>query len=507
MAFDPYASARPFFSPKDAPSHVVTQADKDRLQSYDLYQNIYWTQPNTFKLQQRGQDASPIYLPSPRKLIEACNRFLAVDFGYLITATTDAIRAQLQALVAKVFAREDFFSKFNSQKRYGLIKGAQIWHIVGESKAQPGLGQNIDVLELDPSNYFPIVDPDDADKVVGCHLVDIIVDPADANKNRTLARRQTYRKEPDGTISSELVYCEPDKWDDRNLKPSEIKIKQIITPKFSLPSEITALPVYHIKNSRIPGQPFGVSELLGMERVMAAVNQSVSDEELALAMAGLGVFFTTSGPPRTADGRTGAWELGPAIVVEGSKDSRFDRISGVTTVAPMLDHMKFILGEMASSFPVPDVAAGKVDVSVAESGISLQLQLSPLLAHNAEKEGSMLGVYDQMFFDLLHMWLPAFEGVPAEVPAALSAVVGDPMPKNRQAQIDEIIKLVQAKLLSIEEGRAELIKLGYNLAVNADGQPSADPIINQERQMALAASADDFSDRVNRELDGAGAGA
>jgi len=503
MSFEPYASAVPFFDTAKAPTHVVDPEDKLRLQSYDLYENIYWSVPQTFKIMQRGQDSRPIYLPSARKMIEACNRFLGVDFGFFVTGTdSEDERIGVTALLHKLFKRENFFMKYATQKRYGLIRGDALWHIVGDPTKVPGEGEALSIYELDPRTYFPIFDKDNAEKRIGCHLVDIITDPNDANKSKKVARRQTYLKEETGEITSELAYFEPNAWDDRHLEPKDIKRLRTVTNKFALPPAITMLPVYEIPNNRIPGKTFGYSELLGVERVFAAVNQAVSDEELSLAMAGLGVFWTTAGPPVDTAGNIVPWDIGPAQVVEVAKDTSFNRLQGVTSVAPMIDHMRFILDETQGGLGIPDIAAGKVDVTVAESGISLQLQLAPLLAKNAEKELTLISSYDQFFYDLVHSWMVAFEGVSDGSTATAVAVVGDPMPKNRKAQIDEIITLVGGNLISIEEGRIRLQKLGYEFEGTA-----ADPIISQERELARARNADPYIDRLNEETGTAGQGA
>jgi hypothetical protein len=509
MVFDPYAAPRVLYDKAKAPTHVVTDEDRDRLQSYSLYEDIYWNVPNTFRIKQRGSDANPIYLPSARGIIEACNRFLAVDFGYLVSAETDEVRNQILALVNKIFKREEFFTKFNSQKRYGLIRADSFWHIVADPlKGEEGSGERISIHEVDPAHVFPIWDKDNIDRKVGYHLVDVIIDPDDENKTKTLARRQTYRRQDDGTITSELLHFEPDKWDDRNLKPADIKRipKSFDKELFTLPEEITALPVYQVTNNRIPGKVFGISEIMGVETVFGAVNQSVSDLELSLAMGGLGVYWTTSGPPRDAAGNVVRWQIGPAMMLELAKESQIGRLPGIQSADPPIDHMNFIMGQAQFGLGVPDIAAGKVDVEVAESGISLFLQMSPLLAKNSEKEGSMVEKYDQMFHDLIKMWLPAFEGVNPESIASMVSVVGDPMPKNRKAQIDEIIALATCTppLLSNEEARRELVKLGYGDLENDHGEVSSDPIITQERLLAQAR--DPFAQRLNEELGETGAG-
>ena len=142
---------------------------------------------------------------------------------------------------------------------------------------------------------------------------------------------------------------------------------------------------------------------------------------------------------------------------------------------------------------VPDIAAGKVDVAIAESGISLRLQLAPILSANAEREQNMLGVYDQMFFDILNMWLPAYEGTRVE--AEIGTLVGDPLPKNREAQVKEIMDLKTAGIITAEEARTKLIELGgYEIEAKSDA-------LVAETQ-AMAAASDTFNKRVDAELNG-----
>lgn len=493
MAFDPYGSVKPYFKAGEAPVYAVSEEDKARIQSYDFYENAYWNMPNTYKIMQRGLDAAPIYLPSTRKMIEAVNRFFAKKFNYLITGDTGNA---LTNLVISLFKREKFFTKFVTQKRYGLIKGDAMWHIVGDLDKPEG--ERLSLYELSPSNYFPIME---GEKRVGCHLVDVIIDPNDPNKSKTVARVQTYRKEVRSasappTITSQQALYEVGKWDDRNLEPKDIKLIRMLKPLFDLPPQITSLPVYDVPNNRIPGpSPFSYSEVVGIERVFAAVNQAVSDEELSLAMAGLGVFWTDAGPPR--DEKSGAimpWDIGPARMIEVAAGSKVNRLAGITSVDPMIDHMKFILGEAQSGLSIPDIAAGKVDVTIAESGVSLQLQLEPLLAHTQEKEGGLIEEYDRMFYDLVHGWFPAYEGTSETTSATMVATTSDPMPRNRKADIAELMELKSAGILSAEEVRTILIEQhGYKITA------AVDKLL--EEQAARATAEDPFSARAAEELD------
>lgn len=490
----PYTTARQFIA--TLPSWLG-QADAERIAAYQLYEDMYWNMPDTFKLMQRGSDTAPIYIPSARVIIEATNRYLAKDWDYVIDPRigTPADRELIDAQLKRLFKRELMWAKFSTQKRFGLIRGDAVWHIVADPTKAPG--KRLSVYEVDPAAYFPIYQDDDLDRLVGCHLVDQI-----EYASKTVIRRQTYRKDPvSGVITSELALFESAKWDDRDLTPytdgtskaNTLKLIAQLQPVTPLPPQITALPVYHIKNNRTPGSPFGSSELRGLERISAAVNQAISDQELSLALDGIGLYATTSGPPVDADGNETNWTLGPGRVVELDATADFKRISGVQSL-PGLEHIKFLLSEQRRGAGVPDIAAGMVDVTVAESGIALALQLSPLLAKNAEKEQEMLGVYDHMLYDITHAWLPTFEGFTiADV--EVTSIVSDPMPINRKDRIDEILKLVAGGLVSAAYAREKLIELGYEFPENMGAD-----IVQEITAISEARSFDPFASRVASEL-------
>lgn len=505
MATDQWASARPLFG--KAPEHVIADADKARLQAYALYEKIYRNEPRTFELQQYGQNADPIYLPSPKKIIEASNRFLAVDWNYVIDpdlGTPDEQKA-MGDLFSQLWRRERMISKFNTQKRYGLVWADAIWHIYADPRKPAG--HRVSIKEVHPSHYFPILDPLDNERIIGVHLVDFVRDPREKDPltKKTVVRRQTYRKfeAPNGTIriTSETGTYEQIAWDDRNMLEKNLKKVSQIEQEHDLDPKITSIPVYHIANKRMPGSIFGDSQLAGIERIFAAANQSISDEELTLVTQGLGMFYTTSGPPKNADGTTGAWDLGPGQMVEVSPEDKVGRLTGVTSVAPMLEHIKFMLEEATSSVGLSDIAMGRVNVTVAESGISLFLQLAPLLASNKEQEDEMLPVYDNMWYDLKTGWFPTYEQTNPETPVEITTYVGDPMPVNKDAEITRIVTLVTAQLMSLDEARTKLVQLGVEIDLKTTDAAS---IIAEAAALSTAKFGDPFNNRYNTENDDPG---
>jgi hypothetical protein len=158
---------------------------------------------------------------------------------------------------------------------------------------------------------------------------------------------------------------------------------------------------------------------------------------------------------------------------------------------------------MAEASGTPEIAVGRVDVAIAESGISLQMQLMPLLAQNAEKELEMIMELDQMFHDITAMWLPAYEYESfgnAEVMSELNVVCvfDDPTPKNRDAKVQEVVLLDSSNLILKTMAIQELRDLGYKYPTvdPLTGVPLTDEdiaamLLNQ--QAALAAAMDPYS--------------
>lgn len=494
----PYATARPLMGPLQS---WLSPDDAVRLEAYGIYEGMYKNVPQSFKLVQRGNEQNPIYVPSAKTIIEATNRYLAKKWTYAMDPKlgSDQERAALDTMLQQLFRREKMWSKFAIQKRYGLIRGDQVWHIVADDTKEPG--RRISIYQVDPGAYFPIVDDWQPDKLYGVHLVT----PVEGDDGKTVIKRQTYRKEPNGRISYELSWWQVGAWDDRvdgaKLKKAE-KVPQgdFNKPtKYELDPRITAIPVYHIRNNEDTGNTFGTSELSGLESIIAGINQSISDEDLALALEGLGLYATTSGPPVDDDtGEETNWRLGPGWVVEIDEDSTFERVSGVGTVEPYQTHIGALRGFAHESAGIPDVAVGGGDVQVMESGIALSFRMSPLLSKNEEKEQEILSVMDHLLYDLATMWFPTYEQL--ENAARPVSICDDPMPVNRAAVLEEIVQMLSTDppLISTEYARQLLAeKLGYDFP-----DEMGEAVVTEAAAIADARNIDPFAGRVAAELEG-----
>ena len=510
-----YASAKPFFDrvKRDSSNLAGSPDDLQRLSAYGLYEDMYFNRPESFRVFIRGDnedDVNEIYIPSAKKMVEAMNRFLAKDYSYVVSPTVgeESVQNELILRLGNFAKREKLGSKFSNQKRFGLIRGDACW-LVTADETKPQYSR-VSLHELNPGNYFPITDPGDKNRILGCHIVEIVRDVREKDdRTKTVAKRQTYLKAgvsfnqtngqyemAEGSTETgvfyETTHWEIGKWDDRNMKKDDLKqVKPYPadTAMTKLNDLITSLPVYHWKNGTLDTD-WGLSEVAGIETLIAGVNQSATDEDLTLVLQGLGVYATDSKPPQDASGNTVPWTLGPGIVVETAQGTNFNRVSGVSSVAPFIEHMNMLKEGMQEGNGIPDIAAGKVDVAVAESGVSLALQLAPILASAREKEQEILAVMDHLLYDLVTMWFPAYEQ--SSFPeTSVSSSVGDAMPVNREARIQEIMLLFTSGLVTIAMAQAELTKFGYNF------QAGDDLAVLKEAAARAAASGGD-KDAFNR---------
>lgn len=498
---------------KDADANIVNAWDAKRVSTYDLYENLYLNSTVSLKIVLRGDDQVPILMPSARKIVEATNRFLGKNLNYFVDAGGDeGTRQSVDQWWADFFKRETVVTKFNSSKRWGLIRGDGA--LIVSANPGKGVGQRISIDELDPRYIFEITDGQDG--VVGYHIVDLVQDFRSPDKpEKQIARRRTFRKAFDdqgiAAITSELTFWEIGKWDDRD-PVNAGKVERVPNPEadeelFFLPATITQLPVYKWRTRPPQNSGWGHSILTGLETLLYSINQSLSDEDATIVFQGLGMYVTTSGPPRDpATGDVTDWNIGPKQIIEINREETFERVTGITDISPFTNHMTFIDEKgLSESSGTPEVAIGRVDVAIAESGISLQLQLMPLLTANAELELEMINVIDQMFHDITTMWLPGYEvevfgnfEVMQEI--TVVCLFDDPMPRNRDADIQEVVLLDSSGLILKTMAIAKLRSLGWEYpTVDAFGNPLTDDDI---AQMLL-----DQTAAANAALDPYGAGA
>lgn len=479
QAFTPYSTAAEFFGQK--PAWIPDELDQARVQSYLAYELMYWNAPDTFKISLRGTNNLPIYVPSGRTIVDTTARYIGKDLRPIVagTSTTDVAAATLA--LSDLIKREKFFSKFNGLKRYGLIQGDAIWHLTADESKE--VGHRLKLTALDPSLYFPVTSPDDVDRIIAVHLA-LPFNTPDGER----IRRVTYRKAEGGGITVEEGLFLVEAWYGLDLNP-----EVVIRPATPLPPEITSIPVYHTKNTDTPGDPFGSSELRGLERVMGAVNQTMSDEDLALALMGIGMWATDASHP--IDPKTGDrvnWQMGPGRVVHHD-GTKFDKVAGTGNLGESYgEHYKRLWEALYHASSTPEVAIGTVDVSVAQSGVALQLQLGPMLSKADEKNVLILDTANQLFYDILRMWMPAYEETSFADDVQVECVVGSAMPTDREGRFAELNDMLDRGVITTDYYRAEAKKLGYEFPSDIGAKAEAE-------YAKRTAMTDGYPDRVEQE--------
>lgn len=478
------------------PNWVEDEEERRRIGAYALYEAIYWCVPNTFRLAARGTEDNPIYVPAGKVIVETINRFLCPsmqvvtdpDFG-----DTQQQTASTQVLT-DLLRREAFYSKFNTNKRYGLMRGDWMFHVY--ANPDKDAGSRVSIMAVDPASVFAIHNPDNIDEVIGYHIAEQFKD----NDGQTLIRRLTYIKESGqggpSTIIMEDALFEVENWGGPGQDQDKVKLKRVLTPPTPLPSPIDDLPVYHIPNFDQPGSIWGSSEMRGLERLIAALNQSISDEDLALALEGLGVYWTDAGTPINEEGEEVAWSITPGKMLEIPDAKKVERLSGISSVSPYQDHLSYLEKWINDATGSSDIARGRVDVQVAESGVALALELAPLLARAIEKEQIVTDKLTQMWFNV-PKWLVAYEGTvmrPLMETTRWIPTYGDRLPRNRDKEIDELLKLAAVpQLIPMSYVRKRLRELGY------DDLP-AEAVISTQIQADSQQALDAFASRIGTEL-------
>jgi hypothetical protein len=494
-ATSPYATALALQRPK--PSHVEDGFwNVDRVAAYSTYEDIWNNLPETFAALLRAGDDPKArrYIPIVRELIEGVNRYLAKDpeIGWTASAGATIDQAAMDEFTGRVqgtLTREEFAIKFLALKRWWLVKGDSLLVLGADPLKEQG--SRIRITEVPADQYFPIYDPADGERVIGAYLASIVQDDDEDDIVQRIEYQKVNTQEraaafgvPLGSIFYRIGYFEQDGWDDREpgaeLKPTEPPSWAVgpgdapVDPQtgYALPSQITALPIYHFRNNRRggPNGKFGVSEIQGLETLLAGTIQNATDEDMSIALLGIGAYWTDSGRPHDKNGKEVDWELAPGTIIELEKGGKLGKLEGITSVTPLQDHINYIAKSARGAMSVPEIATGRVDPSSTASGVALMIQFLPILAHNEEKEAELESKLTQMLFDLTQMWFPAYEGWPA-MQVQPSVHFGNPIPLDRAATLKEILDMVTARVIPIAFAQSVIKeKLGYAIPTDALAQ-------------------------------------
>lgn len=459
VPFSKWSSAQVYV--KTAPAWVPA-AHQQRIGAYGVYREIYWNHISSeYKVMNRGLDAEdqPLYVPSSKIMVDTLSRYIGPKLTYGIDVETGTESSQIAARQAfeALFARERFTSRYTAAKRDGIIEGDWGWHITADPNKPAGA--RLSLVPFRAESYFPVYEDEtvqggDSSKLVMVVLAERVLVGEDER-----VRTQRYFRDDTGLITSTVDLWETDKWflwrfDDDDAAP----VANVIPPT-PLPAGITAFPVYHVPHRPETGEVFGNSPMRGLEVLQAAINQGMTDEDLALALMGLGVYATEEvGTPRDREGNAVAWAIYPGAVIENGKG--LHKVEGLTGLTAYTEHLGRLEGYIADSSGATDAARGRLEVQEAESGIALQLKLGPTIALAEEQDAIVLDVHAQLFHDLVQMWFPAFEGLNF-TDVRVFPVLGDKLPVNRTAEVEMVGQLVIANILSTGSARKYLTTKGF----------------------------------------------
>jgi hypothetical protein len=482
----------------------ISGEDQSRVAAYDVYEAMYWTAPESFQISLRGQESKPIFVPAGRKIVDTAHRYLAPKLEVITDPIfgDETTRAAADALMLDFVRRERFRSKFSANKRKGLYRGDWLWHIYADEDRAPGA--RISIFPLHPGVYFPEYEDDDQiDSVIAVHLAEPTTDSA----GNQAVRKLVYRKEsetggPSTILISEGVY-KWEAWGQPGADMDEVLVQSILAEE-ALPEAIDSIPVYHIPNVYDPEEGWGSSEMRGVERLLTAINQGITDEELTLILEGLGVYVTTAGAPVDEEGNEVPWNLGPARVVELPADTDFKRVNGAGAVTPFQDHLKYLHQEVDDTTGTNDVTRGRADVQVAESGIALAIRMGPLLARMDDKELVVTDIHNQMFFDL-RKWFSAVEGIGGLDEIRWIPRYGEKMFINRAELFRQVMEMYNAApvplISGVEARRIIREKVGYDF--NDDETQMFGDIVEEQSTFA-GVVADMTASRIAGEVDDLG---
>lgn len=446
------------------PGWVSDNMDKERLAAYDVYDDMYHNNPDTYTLMLRGIDDQPILVPTAKTVIKTQSRYVGRGFGFAVPKTVGAPDVQTAAIKAygDLFKREEILSKFSIGRKELLRRGDLFWYLQADSDKAPG--SRISVTTLDPRTVFWLLDDNDNTKKLGVMVVEhmVVGDKVSIKRQRWL--KPIHPEHPNfgaalsaaqPPIAYDSIILEAEGWDS-----DTPKVVQNVSPIILLAPEITQLPIYHMRNDAETANVYGSSELRGLERVIAAINQGATDQDISLAMAGLGMYTSDSGGPVGDDGVTDSdWIIGPGRVIE---DGTFKRVDGVKTVSPSMDHLKYLSSSVDSVAGITDVTRGEVQAQVAESGVALAIRMSPTIDMAEEKDLHIRDVFDHILYDL-KSWFKAFEGLDFSTVDVVTAF-GDKMPRNRDAEMKELLELLTAGVVSKQYVQEQLQeRFGYKL--------------------------------------------
>lgn len=441
--------------------------DQNRAKAYQKYDQLYWNDKDQYAIRiLEGEE--PVYVPNPRTIVDTTSHYylkgLRITTPEKLTdpegeredevGETETGDSSLESELRKFLDRELFYSRFHTAKHAGVARGDYCFHLTADPEREEG--KRLSLTSIHPSKVILVPDPDDVNSIVKTHLVELTPHPEKPNEQAV--KVLTYEIVDEGPKRSvwreEIIYSIMKPW----WNETEREALKTTLAREMLPEPIVAIPVYFFGNLVWDGEIYGSSELRGFEGISRAVSQTTTDQEVALALEGLGVYATDGGKPVDDRGTSTDWEIAPGKVMEVPSGSYFRRVEGVGSIKPSMDHIQYLEEKIREANGLSDVALGRVDVATAQSGIALAIKFMPTLAKIEERDTYGLGKLKQMFFDW-KAWMTAYEQKTFD--GEIVPTIGDKLPTNRTERINELNNMLDRGVISKVYYRVEMTKLGY----------------------------------------------
>lgn len=437
----------------------------DRINAYQKYEEMYWNDPTQYRVRVLAGE-SPIYVPNAQIVVNTTSHYLLKGLN-IKGSTPDT---PLDKALVTLFAREKFYTRFNTLKLGVITKGDGVIHLrANPNKPQ---GSRISLNLVVPDLVFPEFDQDNPDKLLRCDLVAPYT--YDDNPNEEFVSKLTYTLvEINGikrVFREEGIFRSSPAWYSKEAEEVENLI-----PYSPLDPLITTIPIYWVKNKEWLGWLFGSSELKSLETLQAGVTQQITDIQGSLSLDGLGVYATDGGRPIDAAGNEVDWQVYPGTVLELAPGSTFKRVQGISTIVPAMDQVKYLEQKILETTSITDVARGRIDTTIAESGVALAISFLPTLAKIEPRDTAFKDLLSQLFNDW-KIWHQVYEKEVLEGEVVIE--VGDKLPLNRGEKVNELNNMFDRRVISGEYYREEMKKLGYTFPEDIQ-----DTIVNELQQI------------------------
>lgn len=474
------------FPNSEAPSWLPGE-DGQRAAVYDSLESVYWSEDLSYTLRVLVTE-QPIYSPNPRIVVDTISHYLLK--GLTVKVEDPDKNKQENQDLCDFLDREMFYPRFHTAKHGGCIHGDFCLHMTADPDKPAG--KRVSLTSVHPGKVVRKFDDDDGEKITEAWICEPYVDPD--NSDQALVRRLHYwyvegaittkSDDPEEPIPPDLklaqdglmryVWSEEEILvNDDALWEEEEEVYQVLMPPEQLPEEINHIPVFWFKNIAMDGQPFGSSDLRGLERLFRGVSQQVTDLNVAMALDGLGQYTTDAPPPANPDGSEGTWTIEPGQVQQVPNGNFFKRIEGVGSVQPMLDTIGYAENQINQASGVSAVSMGDVPPATANNPMALAVNFMPTLSKIQERDHFGVAKLRHVFW----MWTQFREAYEDKAwPEKLKIVVaiGDKLPQDRTARVNELNNMLDRDIISRAYYRQEMSLLGYEFPDDIQDQVEED---------------------------------